>query len=253
MSDSHPDRSRVSLLWSSVLALIVAVAVGMTALAIHVVNAARQEPEPENIAGDAQRYLRFHKAVPLSEPLRDLLADPDLYVAESQPHPLIGKPAPGFRLPDRHSEPHSLEDYIAKGPVVLVFYYGYWCNHCVAQLFGLDEDLQRFAELDASILAVSPDAPEWTAQKFEEYGAFAFPTLSDQGNNVAATYGAYRPRNDDQAEGLQHGTFLIDRDGIVRWANLSGTPFLHNQTLLYRLAELEGQAPNDAEDSAEER
>ena len=45
---------------------------------------------------------------------------------------------------------------------MLVFYYGYHCNHCVKQLFGLHDDIERFRALGATVVAVSADLPETT-------------------------------------------------------------------------------------------
>ncbi len=37
----------------------------------------------------------------------------------------VGSPAPRFSLPDAQGEPHVLDDYLARGPVVLVFLRGF--------------------------------------------------------------------------------------------------------------------------------
>lgn len=200
-------------------------------------------PKP-NLAAGAEKLLRYHKAVPLSEPLETLLGDPNLFVVESQKHPLIGKPAPDFLLLNHRNEPIKLSRLLEKGPVVLVFYYGYWCDHCVAQLFGIDEDLKKFKELGASVVAISGDSREITADRFKEYGEFSFPVVEDTQSLVAETYGVLQPGDGTKKpDNLQHGTFIISRDGIVRWAELDDVPFLHNQTLLYQLAKLEGRLP----------
>jgi peroxiredoxin len=38
----------------------------------------------------------------------------------------IGDPAPRFTLPTQKGEPRSLEGYLARGPVLLVFHRGTW-------------------------------------------------------------------------------------------------------------------------------
>jgi peroxiredoxin len=45
-------------------------------------------------------------------------------VAVSKPSPLID--APRFTLRDQKGHPHSLDDFLAKGPVLLVFHRGTW-------------------------------------------------------------------------------------------------------------------------------
>jgi peroxiredoxin len=122
---------------------------------------------------------------------------------------------------------------LTEGPVVLVFYYGYTCNHCVSQLFGLSKDIEKFRELGAQVVAVSADPLELTRERYEKYGAFAFPVLSDQGNAVAQKYGTFIPSPKKGEDGdLAHGTFVISRQGKIVWANRGDGPFTENRTLL---------------------
>lgn len=207
------------------------------------------EPPPPNLAREAELYVRYRKATPLSEPLDQLLSDPDLYVVPSQPHPLVGKKAPAFTLMNHQDQPFDAVSFIGNQPAVIVFYYGYWCDHCVAQLFALQEDLGRFAELDARVVAISPDTTAVTRERFEDYGAFAFPTLSDVDCTVASEYEvARRDRNGDLKP--LHATFVVDSDGVIRWANYGHEPFLGNATLLYELARLHGRLPEPKPDDA---
>jgi hypothetical protein len=111
----------------------------------------QQHPEAmADVAKDAQEYLRNHKVAPLTGSLQKLLAEaeqsPDK-LTRTQDHRLLAERAPEFELADQEGKPWSLKDLLAGGPVVLVFYYGYHCNHCVSQLFDLNEDLPLFREL----------------------------------------------------------------------------------------------------------
>src|SRR5258706_4908681 len=45
-----------------------------------------------------------------------------------------------------------LAERTGHGPIVLVFYYGYHCNHCVGQLFALHDDMQKRSEEHTSEL-----------------------------------------------------------------------------------------------------
>ena len=94
-----------------------------------------------------------------SEPLSKILSEPDYRPDPTQPHPLLGQPATDFTLEDDQSNVVNLRRLRQQGPVVLIFYYGYSCNNCVAQLFGMDEDLALFRELGAQVIAVSADPP----------------------------------------------------------------------------------------------
>jgi peroxiredoxin Q/BCP len=225
-----------------VVLLLVAVGAGLAAwLLLHRHN------EAADVASDAREYLRKHKVAPLTGSLQKILAEaekaPDL-LTRTQDHRLLAERAPEFELADQEGKLWSLKELLAGGPVVLVFYYGYHCNHCVSQLFDLNEDLPLFRELGARVVAVSADPPVLTRQRFQQYGPFGFPVLSDPGNKVAETYRVFTPAHGGKKADLLHGTFVIDRDGVVQWVNVGDAPFSGNQTLLYHLAKLEGRLPS---------
>jgi peroxiredoxin len=196
-----------------------------------------------HVANDAKAYLNSARTEKLSAPLREILSDPHFVVAESKEHALLKRPALDFQLSNHKGKPVSLAELNREGPVVLVFYMGYDCSHCVAQLFGLNEDLAHFRELGARIVAISADPPEETAAKFAEYGAFDFTVLSDPGNQVAQAYGVYRPETNEIPADLKHGTFLIGPTGKVIFATYGYKPFLDNKSLLYMLSEFSPRTP----------
>ncbi|MCA9063123.1 MAG: redoxin domain-containing protein [Planctomycetaceae bacterium] len=105
-----------------------------------------------------------------------------------------------------------------QGPIVPVFYYGYNCSHCVAQLFALQKDLEYFHELGAEVVAISGDKPEFTREPSAEYGGFTFPVLFDP-DSVSEAWGVYVRPSELQQEDLLHGTLAIDRCGTVVFAN----------------------------------
>lgn len=202
------------------------------------------QPAPLSIVQQAKLLLRAYKSEKLSGDWKRLLERPELYYVPSMDIPLVGKPAPDFRLNDWQGKSVHLSSLIEEGPVVLIFYYGYWCDHCVVQLFDVDEDLKYFKEIGARVVAVSSDPPEETAEKFKQFGPFHFDVLSDPNNEVAQKYGCYRPAEGKQNEVMAHGTFIIDRKGIIRWADSGDKPFRSNKTLLLELAALEGKLPD---------
>ncbi len=200
---------------------------------------------PADLAASAKAYVRGKDKRPLSEPLARLLADPDHPDVPTQPHPLLGKQAIAFDLLDHTGSPRQIGLLLGNKPVVLVFYYGYHCPHCVAQLFALNEDVSLFRELGGEVVAVSADPPEKTASQMARHGGFHFAVLSDPDNRVAQTYGVYKPAAGEEPESLAHATFLIGADGAVAWVNLGSEPFLDNKTLLRRLARAAGLQTGD--------
>jgi peroxiredoxin len=162
---------------------------------------------------------------------------------------LLSRAAPDFTLCDHLGRPWNLGEQLAQGPVVVVFYLGYSCNACVHHLCELSADVERFGDLGAQVVAISADPPELTRQRFDAYGALGFTVLSDPDHAVARQFGTLRPAAASQAgaesgpEQVLHGTFIVDRQGDVRWANCGEVPFRSDMALLYQLARLDGQPP----------
>jgi thioredoxin-dependent peroxiredoxin len=197
-----------------------------------------------NVAEEARKWLRSQKDAPLSAPLQQLLEEAKKNLAKTMPHALLGKTAPDFTLTDHHGHTWHLNELVGHGPVVLVFYYGYHCDHCVSQLFGVNEDLAKFEELGAKVIAISADPPTLTAERFRQYGEFRFPVLSDPGNKIAEIYGVYKPARNGQEDDLLHGTFVITPAGTVTWTNYGDVPFIDNRTLLGEIANLKNEKRN---------
>lgn len=139
-------------------------------------------------------------------------------------------PALTFSLPDTDGKPVSLAEYRGK-PLVLIFYLGFGCVHCVEQLKTFGPMQKEFAEAGMSLVAVSTD-PSDDLKKSLEFGKkgedYPFTLLSDPEMNVFRLYRAY----DDFEQEPLHGTFLIDGSGLVRWQDISFEPYMDAKFLL---------------------
>ena len=196
-----------------------------------------------HIRNDAEAYLLAAQKRRLTEGLSVVLAESAFVPDASQSNALLEKAAPNFTLPDVNGVPQELSQLGKDRPIVVVFYLGYGCSHCVAQLLALDKDQHYFRELDADIVAISSDTIEHTAEKYKEYGEFHFPVLADVDYAVSTQWGVYQPETDEKPEFMKHGTFVVDRSGKVIWAAVGNEPFLDNKTLLHVLAKSQGLLP----------
>jgi peroxiredoxin len=195
------------------------------------------------VAEEAAAMLRRYKPDPLRRSLDEVLADPERYYVASIEHELVGRTAPQAALLNMSGEVVQLSDYLGGGPVVLVFYLGYWCDHCVVQLFDIDEEIEKFDELGARVVAVSPDLPEETIEKFRRFGRFRFEVLSDPDNSAAKAFDCFDPADEGRSAKQFHGSFVIDGSGKIVWADISEQPFRSVKTLLYEVAKIQGRAP----------
>jgi thioredoxin-dependent peroxiredoxin len=213
------------------LALICLLAVACCALIAYRTSVPPAPSETGDVAADARAYLAAARS---EESLAPTAGESPPVMGRS--HPLVGKKAPDFELTDTEGQSVSLRDLRRDGPVIVVFYYGYYCSHCVAQLFALEDDLPKFAKQGVHIVALSADPSSQTAERFRQYGRFHFPVLSDRDNRVAEQYGVYTRATVDRDEDLEHGTFLVDQNGQITWAYAGGRPFVDNGFLLSLLA-----------------
>jgi peroxiredoxin len=99
----------------------------------------------------------------------------------------VGDAAPDFTLPSATGALINLRELLARGPVVLTFYRGEWCPYCNLQLRRLQADLPLFREAGATLVAISPQAPDNSLTMCEKH-SLEFPVLSDADQRVIAAY-----------------------------------------------------------------
>jgi peroxiredoxin len=177
-----------------------------------------------------------------AEPLTTFDRDAEaLGASDAFDHALgVGADAPMFTLPDARGGEVSLEDLLANGPVVLVFYRGAWCPYCNLQLAAFQSALPDIRAAGATLVAVSPQTPDQSLTLAERH-ALEFPVLSDIGNAVARGYGLVFRQSEaatatSRALGIEladfngddsntlpaASTFVIGEDGVIRFASVSG-------------------------------
>ena len=139
-------------------------------------------------------------------------------------------PAPDWTLADSTGKQVSLKQYRGK-PVVVLFYLGYGCVHCLEQLNAFGPATKDFTDAGISLVAISTDSAEGlkkTFAKSKSEDGFPFPLLSDE---PLAAFKNFRAFDDFENMPL-HGTFLIDGQGLVRWQDISFEPFTDTKFLL---------------------
>jgi peroxiredoxin len=114
----------------------------------------------------------------------------------------------------------TLQEYKGKN-VILVFYLGAECPHCMRQLHDIGDRKSDWERLNTVVLAVSSTPPEKNAQGLKDFGDLPIRLLSDDHYENARRFHSY----DDFEEVELHSTILIDREGRVRWARNGGDPF----------------------------
>jgi peroxiredoxin Q/BCP len=132
----------------------------------------------------------------------------------------IGTRAPDFTLPGTDGEPggnrdYSLAEYSGK-PVVLVFYPADHSPVCTVQLNSYTDDFSQFEEVEAQVLAISPQSVADHTEFADLNGGFAFPLLADEDKAVGERYGILGPLGF-----YRRSVFVVDPEGVVRYAHRS--------------------------------
>lgn len=143
------------------------------------------------------------------------------------PSPLIDKPAPEFKLArlDAPGEILGVDDM--RGEVWLLNFWASWCVSC-RQEHPLLVELARSGVVP--IIGINykdeeDDATNWLRESANPYRA----TVIDADGRVGIDYGVYATPE----------TFLIDRDGVIRYKHIGPiTPDVVTRVLLPRIQEL---------------
>ncbi|MFF3977046.1 peroxiredoxin [Streptomyces sp. NPDC055808] len=133
----------------------------------------------------------------------------------------VGTKAPEFELKDNHGRTVKLSDFRGEKNVVLLFYPFAFTGVCTGELCELRDNLPKFVNDDTQLLAVSNDSIH-TLRVFAEQEGLEYPLVSDfwPHGEVSRAYGVF-----DEDKGCAvRGTFIIDKEGVVRWTVVNALP-----------------------------
>jgi peroxiredoxin (alkyl hydroperoxide reductase subunit C) len=142
---------------------------------------------------------------------------------------LVAKQAPDFTatavMPDNSmKEDFSLSDY--RGKYVILFFYPLdFTFVCPSEIIAFDKNLAKFKERGCEVIGVSVDSQfsHWawknTPVKEGGIGNIQYPLVADLDKSISRRYGVLL----DMGVALR-GTFLIDKEGMVRHAVINDLP-----------------------------
>jgi len=132
----------------------------------------------------------------------------------------VGSVAPDFALAGTDGTPAGHRRYILSeyrgSPVVLAFYPADNTPVCTVQLRTYTEDISRFADLGAQVLALSPQSIDSHDAFAVEQGGFAFPLLADEDKSVGESYGVLGPIGF-----YRRSVFVISPEGRICYSHRS--------------------------------
>ena len=128
----------------------------------------------------------------------------------------VGERAPVFTLKDQTEREFSLATLLKKGPVAVVFIRSIdWCTYCQLQTVQLSENLREIQAGGGRVVVICYDAPE-KVKRFAQRRKLTIPILSDVDSKTIDAYAMRSVQSaGDQIGSAQHGTFIVDKNGIV--------------------------------------
>lgn len=133
----------------------------------------------------------------------------------------VGDHAPDFELKDQHGNPVKLSGFRGSKNVVLVFYPLAFSGVCSGELAALRDEFPEVSRDDVELLTVSVDSG-YALRAWDDAEHFGFGLLSDfwPHGGVAKAYGVF----DENLGIATRGTFIIDKNGVVRWKVVNPVP-----------------------------
>jgi len=131
----------------------------------------------------------------------------------------VGAQAPDFELRDQHARLHRLSDHRGNDNVLLVFFPFAFTGVCTGEMLALRDELPAVESTGTVVYAISCDSVA-SLRAFADRESITHPLLSDfwPHGGVSTAYGVFN----DVLGAAGRATFVIDRDGVVRWE-------VHNQ------------------------
>ena len=141
----------------------------------------------------------------------------------------VTKPAPDFTAvavmgDNTFNENFSLSDY--KGKYVVLFFYPLdFTFVCPSEIIAFDKAMEKFRAKNCEVIGVSIDSQfthwAWKNTPVNEggIGKISYPLVADLDKKISRQYGVLL----DEGIALR-GTFLIDKEGIIRHAVLNDLP-----------------------------
>ena len=157
--------------------------------------------------------------------------------ASTEPGLRVGERAPDATLLNIDGQPVRLASLYDDGPIVLTFYRGGWCPYCTRALSGWHDRMDEVRAAGGTFVALTPESPDKAEATRDEVNG-EYLVLSDVNHDASRAFrvhfnvdpdtrSLYENRYDIHVDRYNASktwelpapaTFVIDRNGIVRWA-----------------------------------
>jgi len=131
----------------------------------------------------------------------------------------VGQKAPDFTLYDSNKNQVTLSEQKGKN-VLLLFFPLAFTSTCTKELCSVRDNIGIYNNANATVFGISVDSLQ-TLARFKEDQKLNFTLLSDFNKEVSWAYDSLYELFGYNMKGVsKRSAFLIDRDGIVRYAEV---------------------------------
>ena len=147
----------------------------------------------------------------------------------------IGDLAPKVSGTDQFGVSIDSDQILENEQIVLIFYRGVWCPHCMKQLKLVQESLNDIEGKGAKVIVVTPEQPAFVKATMRKVGA-SFSIITDPSYRIMDAYGVafklnesntsnYVLSNTRKSNGNKDdilpvpATYIIGKDGRVRYVH----------------------------------
>lgn len=170
---------------------------------------------------------------------------------------LVGKKAPLFNAPavingEEIVENFTLDQFIGKKEVIFFFYPKDFTFVCPTEILAFQEKLEEFKKRGVEVVGASCDTEEthlaWLNVPKDQGGiqGVTYPLVADTAKTIAHNFGVLAGDWNYDEEGAlifegapvaYRGSFLIDKEGIVRHETINDLPLGRNIDEMIRLVD----------------
>ncbi|HPT51600.1 MAG TPA: peroxiredoxin [Accumulibacter sp.] len=131
-----------------------------------------------------------------------------------------GQAAPMFVLPDADMELVDIARFRGRNNVILFFYPRDDAPCCTLQATDFSDHEDEFARHDGKVIGISRDDCIKHAEFRDKHG-ISVNLLSDEDGTVCKRYGVWQAKEVDgvHKHGIVRSTFVIDKQGVLRYAS----------------------------------
>lgn len=139
----------------------------------------------------------------------------------------VGDKAPDFTLPSFTPSVDlaqiSLSSLKGKN-VVLLFFPQAFTGVCTTEICTMNDIFNSYKDMNAEVMGISVDGT-FVQRGFAEKNGIKYPLLSDFNKEVIRKYDVVLPEfAHGQKETAQRAVYLIDKDGIIRYVEVTENP-----------------------------